>query len=100
MNRIINGKDTLCVLPTAFGKSLIYQALPKLTKLLIHENPMFPVCKIFFIFKACESVFIIPKEGEQKWLAHFFLSKQGELDYSKYILCFVDTHIIIITLLV
>ena len=41
MKSIINGKDTLCVLPTAFGKSLIYQALPKLTKLLkIHENPI------------------------------------------------------------
>lgn len=38
MKSIINGKDTLCVLPTAFGKSLIYHALPKLMK--IHENPI------------------------------------------------------------
>ena len=41
MRSIINGKDTLCILPTVFGKSLIYQALPKLAKMMkIHENPI------------------------------------------------------------
>ncbi|XP_066914592.1 ATP-dependent DNA helicase Q5-like [Clytia hemisphaerica] len=29
---IVRGKDTLCVLPTSFGKSLIYQMLPVLAK--------------------------------------------------------------------
>ena len=31
---IVRGKDTLCVLPTSFGKSLIYQLLPDVAKKL------------------------------------------------------------------
>ena len=30
INHIVNGKDMLCILPTGYGKSLIYQILPKL----------------------------------------------------------------------
>ena len=38
------GQDTLCIFPTAFGKSLIYQTLPKLFKMKdIRENPVIVV---------------------------------------------------------
>ena len=40
---ILSGRDTLCIFPTAFEKSLIFQCLPKLTAALNefqHENPV------------------------------------------------------------
>ena len=41
INNVIKQKDTLCIFPTSFGKSLIYQVLPLLCKkLLICENPI------------------------------------------------------------
>ena len=39
---ILFGRDTLCIFPTGFGKSLIFQCLPKLAATLTefqHENP-------------------------------------------------------------
>ena len=34
IKNIYIGKDTLCILPTAFGKSIIYQCLPKLFSMM------------------------------------------------------------------
>uniref|UniRef100_A0A7M5X4C0 DNA 3'-5' helicase n=1 Tax=Clytia hemisphaerica TaxID=252671 RepID=A0A7M5X4C0_9CNID len=42
ISNIYYGRDTLCVFPTAFGKSLIYQCLPKLFKSMddsLYDNP-------------------------------------------------------------
>ncbi|XP_066924465.1 uncharacterized protein, partial [Clytia hemisphaerica] len=38
---IVRGKDTLCVFPTGFGKSLIYQIIPNLAKeLYLAASPL------------------------------------------------------------
>ncbi len=39
IRNVYNGKDTLCILPTSFGKSLIYQCLPKLFSMMESTQP-------------------------------------------------------------
>ena len=41
MENVVNGKDTLAILPTSYGKSLIYQILPPLfIEMKIATNPI------------------------------------------------------------
>ena len=41
MENVVNGKDTLAILPTSYGKSLIYQMLPPLSiEMKIATNPI------------------------------------------------------------
>jgi len=48
IKNIFIGKDTLCILPTAFGKSMIYQCLPKLFSLMESSQPH-PVVVVIFV---------------------------------------------------
>ena len=37
VDNILKGQDTLCILPTGFGKSLIYQMLPAVYKKMVYS---------------------------------------------------------------
>jgi superfamily II DNA or RNA helicase len=44
VHQVVNGRDVIAVLPTGFGKSLIYHLLPTYSTILIRKEEIFLPC--------------------------------------------------------